>query len=376
MAKLKPILKNPIRKRAPKPVIPEDFGSRGEPLNRSHPFYFGFFVAAGAITSITLLRAFASASQVLVLILISLFFAAGLNPAVVALQRRKLSRPAAVGVIVGTVLVFLGLFIWVAVPPIVDQVNSLLHNAPKIVADLKNNSTISRLNNHYGFIDVIQKKVTSSIKDGKLAVSAFGGVIGVGKAVISGAVAGLTILILTLYFLVSLPSVTKTAYRMVPNSRRDRVSKLSDAVIYRIGIFVGGQATVAIIAGIFTLVLGFSLNLPYKTALAMLVFICGLIPLVGHFLGISVVTLVSLSKSPTAAVIAFLAYLIYVQIENYVVMPRIMKRSLSIPGLVTIIAVLIGSSLLGLIGGMVSVPLAAAVMLIMDEVVYPNLDKA
>ena len=376
MAKLKPILKNPIRKRAPKPVIPEDFGSRGEPLNRSHPFYFGFFVAAGAITSITLLRAFASASQVLVLILISLFFAAGLNPAVVALQRRKLSRPAAVGVIVGTVLVFLGLFIWVAVPPIVDQVNSLLHNAPKIVADLKNNSTISRLNDHYGFIDVIQKKVTSSIKDGKLAVSAFGGVIGVGKAVISGAVAGLTILILTLYFLVSLPSVTKTAYRMVPNSRRDRVSKLSDAVIYRIGIFVGGQATVAVIAGIFTLVLGFSLNLPYKTALAMLVFICGLIPLVGHFLGISVVTLVSLSKSPTAAVIAFLAYLIYVQIENYVVMPRIMKRSLSIPGLVTIIAVLIGSSLLGLIGGMVSVPLAAAVMLIMDEVVYPNLDKA
>ena len=376
MAKLKPILKNPIRKRAPKPVVPEDFGSRGEPLNRSHPFYFGFFVAAGAITSITLLRAFASASQVLVLILISLFFAAGLNPAVVALQRRKLSRPAAVGVIVGTVLVFLGLFVWVAIPPIVDQVNSLLHNAPKLVADLKNNSTISRLNDHYGFIDVIQKKVTSSIKDGKLAVSAFGGVIGVGKAVISGAVAGLTILILTLYFLVSLPSVTKAAYRMVPNSRRNRVSKLSDAVIYRIGIFVGGQATVAVIAGIFTLILGFSLNLPYKTALAMLVFICGLIPLVGHFLGISVVTLVSLSKSPTAAIIAFLAYLIYVQIENYVVMPRIMKRSLSIPGLVTIIAVLIGTSLLGLIGGMVSVPLAAAVMLIMDEVVYPNLDKA
>jgi predicted PurR-regulated permease PerM len=376
MAKLKPILKNPIRKRAPKLTVPEDLGSRGEPLNRSHPFYFGFFVAAGAITSITMLRAFASASQVFVLILISLFFAAGLNPAVVALQRRKLSRRAAVGVIVGTVLVFLGLFIWVAIPPIVDQVNSLLHNAPKLVADLKNNSTISRLNDHYGFIDVIQKKVTSSIKDGKLAVSAFGGVIGVGKAVISGAVAGLTILILTLYFLVSLPSVTKAAYRMVPSSRRDRVSKLVDAVIYRIGIFVGGQATVAVIAGLFTLVLGLCLNLPYKTALAMLVFICGLIPLVGHLLGISVVTLVALSKSPTAAIISFLAYLIYVQIENYLVMPKIMKRSLSVPGLVTIIAILVGTSLLGLIGGMVSVPLAAAVMLIMDEVIYPNLDKA
>jgi predicted PurR-regulated permease PerM len=376
MAKLKPILKNPIRKRAAKPVVPEDFGSRGEPLNRSHPFYFGFFVAAGGITSFTFLRAIASASQAIVLILISLFFAAGLNPAVVALQRRKLSRPAAVGAIVSAVIIFLGIFIWVAIPPIVDQVNLLLHNAPKIVGDLKNNSTISKLNSHYGFIDVIQKKVTSSIKDGHLAVSVFGGVIGVGKAVISGAVAALTILILTLYFLVSLPSVTKVAYRMVPASRRDRVSKLSDAVIYRIGIFVGGQASVAVLAGIFTLILGFSLNLPYKTALAMLVFICGLIPLVGHFLGITVVTLVAVSKSPTAALIAFIAYLIYVQIENYLIMPRIMKRSLSVPGLVTIIAILIGTSLLGLIGGLVSVPLAAAVLLILDEVVFPNLEKA
>ena len=96
----------------------------------------------------------------------------------------------------------------------------------------------------------------------------------------------------------------------------------------------------------------------------------------GHFLGITVVTLVAVSKSPTAALIALIAYLIYVQIENYLIMPRIMKRSLSVPGLVTIIAILIGTSLLGLIGGLVSVPLAAAVLLILDEVVFPNLEKA
>jgi predicted PurR-regulated permease PerM len=251
-----------------------------------------------------------------------------------------------------------------------------LHNAPTIVADLKNNSTLANLNQHYGIIDSLQKKVSSSIKDGQLVVSAFGGVLGVGKAVISGAVAGLTILILTLYFLVSLPSVTKAAYRIVPASRRDRVSKLSDAIIYRIGIFVGGQVAVSIVAGFFALILGLAINLPYKTALAMVVLVCGLIPLVGHFLGITVVTLVALSKSPTAAIISFIAYLIYVQIENYVIMPRIMKRSLSIPGLVTIVAVLLGTSLMGLVGGIVSVPLAAAVLLILDEVVFPRSDVA
>ena len=200
--------------------------------------------------------------------------------------------------------------------------------------------------------------------------------IGVGKAVLSGAVATLTILILTLYFLASLPSVTQVAYRIVPATRRGRVSKISDAIIFRVGAFVGGQVSVAFIAGIFALILGFALNLPYKAALAMVVLFCGLIPLVGHFLGITIVTLVALSKSPTSAIIAFLAYLIYVQIENYLIMPRIMKHSLSIPGLVTIIAVMIGTSLLGIVGGILSVPIAAAVLLILDEVVYPRADKS
>jgi predicted PurR-regulated permease PerM len=170
--------------------------------------------------------------------------------------------------------------------------------------------------------------------------------------------------------------VTQKVYRIIPASRRERVSKLSDAIIYRIGIFVGGQISVAFIAGFFALILGFALNLPYKTALAMLVLICGLIPLIGHFLGIFVVTLVALSKSPLVAIIAFVAYLIYVQIENYLIMPRIMARSLSIPGLVTIIAVMIGSSLLGLVGGVLAVPFAAAVLLILDEVVYPRSDNS
>jgi len=90
----------------------------------------------------------------------------------------------------------------------------------------------------------------------------------------------------------------------------------------------------------------------------------------------SVVTLVSLTKSPTTALVALAAYVIYVQIENYVITPRIMKRSLSIPGLVTIIAALLGTSLLGLIGGLLAVPIAAAILLILDEVVFPRADQS
>ena len=102
----------------------------------------------------------------------------------------------------------------------------------------------------------------------------------------------------------------------------------------------------------------------------------GFIPLVGHFIGMSIVSLVSITKSPTTALIALGSYIIYVQIENYVITPKIMRNSLAIPGLVTIIAALLGTSLLGLIGGLLAVPIAAAVLLIIDEVVFPRADQS
>ena len=375
MAKLKPILKRPSLSRKKKAVAPEDFGIVGEPLNHSHPFYFGFVAASGAVIAITLLRAFASASQVFVLIIISLFFAMGLNPAVLFIERRGLSRVKAVTATVTLVIGFVGVFIWIAAPLIIDQVNALITNAPQLISDLKNNSTINELNKNYGVVDTIQEKVDSSIKDGKFVIGAFGGVLGVGKAFISGVFSILTILVLTLYFLAALPTVTKDAYRLVPASRRERVAKITDAIIFRVGAFVGGQITISFFASIFIFLLGLVLDLPYKSALALVVFVCGLIPLIGHFIGMTIVTLIALTVSPLIAAISLASYIIYVQFENYVLTPKVMKRALSIPGLVTIIAALIGTSLLGLVGGILAVPIAAAVLLILDEVVYPKADK-
>ena len=108
----------------------------------------------------------------------------------------------------------------------------------------------------------------------------------------------------------------------------------------------------------------------------MIILVCGLIPLIGHFIGISIVTVIALTQSILLALIAFSAYVIYVQIENYVVTPRIMKKTMSVPGAVTIISALIGSSLLGLVGGLLAVPVAAAIILILDEVVIPRAEAS
>jgi predicted PurR-regulated permease PerM len=275
-----------------------------------------------------------------------------------------------------SVLLFVAAFIAIAIPPLLDQGNQLLDNAPALIKDLNNNAFINDLNNKYGVIDSLQTKIDSLIKDGQFAITAFGGVIGVGKAVVSGLVSTITILVLTLYFLASLPQVINIGLRFVPATRRDRVSKLTNAIIGRIGSFVGGQAIIAALAATFILIMGLVIGMPYPGPLAMVVLICGFIPLVGHFIGMSIVTVVSLTDSLTTAAIALGAYIVYVQIENYVITPRIMRKSLAIPGLVTIIAALLGASLLGLVGGLLAVPIAAAVLLILDEVVFPRADQA
>ena len=357
-------------------VANEDFGTAGKPVNTSHPFYFGFMVTIGALLALTMLQALASASAVFILIIISIFLAAGLNPAVMFFQNRGLNRGASVGAVMASVLLFVAAFIAIAVPPLIDQGNQLLDNAPALIKDLNNNAFINDLNNKYGVIDSLQTKIDSLIKDGQFAITAFGGVIGVGKAVVSGLVSTITILVLTLYFLASLPQVINIGLRFVPATRRDRVSKLTNAIVGRIGSFVGGQAIIAALAATFILIMGLIVGMPYPGPLAMVVLICGFIPLVGHFIGMSIVTVVSLTDSLTTAAIALGAYILYVQIENYVITPRIMRKSLAIPGLVTIIAALLGTSLLGLVGGLLAVPIAAAVLLILDEVVFPRADQA
>ena len=366
-----------VTKRAAKPAqSPADYGVAGVPINRSHPYYFGFVATLGALTAIVLMRALASVSQIFILILIALFLAMGLNPAVEALRRRKMSRVTAVTIIFTSVIAFVVFFALVVAPPVISQGTQLINKAPTLLGDLTNNATINKLNDQYGIIDTLQSRLTSVTSDGTLLISAFGGVIGVGKSVLSGFFTFLTILVLTLYFITSLPQAVNLGLSLVPASRRERVGHLTNAIIARVGSFVGSQIVIAAMASVFVFVLSLVLGLPSPIAIGMIVFVCGLIPLVGHFLGSGIVTIIALTQSIAIGVIAFVAYVVYVQIENYVVTPRIMKRTLAVPGAVTIISALIGSSLLGLVGGLLAVPVAASIILILDEVVIPRANNS
>jgi len=355
-----------------KDLTKNQFGQIGEPLNRSHPFIFGFLAALGVLTALALTRALASASQALVLIFISLFLAVGLNPAVEGIRRRGLSRGPAVLVIVTAFLFLCGIFSATVVPPLVNQTTQLVQQAPQYLDQLSKNASVAKLDKNFGIITKTKTTLEGKVRDGKLVINAFGGVVGVGKTIISGLFSVITVLILTIYFLASLPKITRNAYSLIPASRRERVSRLSDEILARIGSFVGGQLIVAAIAGLATLAMSLIVGIPYPIALAMVVATCDLIPLIGASLGAIIVTIVALTQSVPMGIISFLFFVVFQQIENYVVYPRIMKRAVSVPGVVTIIAALLGGSLLGLLGGLLAIPTAAALLLIIDQVFVPN----
>lgn len=356
----------------PDPEEEHPYGELGRPLRRSSPFYIGFVGALGALLAWYLAKAVVGASQVIVLVVVSMFLAVGLNPIVERLMRRGLTRGLAVLVVtVGVLAVFVG-FIAAIAPPLATQTTDLIASVPDTLESLRHNRSIERLDEQYGVIDRVNEFIGSTT----LATTVFGGVLGFGKFVLGWLFSALTVLILTLYFLSSLPSIKRQAYLLAPRTRRERVQLLGDEILMRIGGYVDGALTIATIAGVSTFVFLEILGLPYALILALVIAITDLIPMVGATLGATVVSAVAFTDSLVKGVICVLFYLVYQQMENYLIYPRVMKRSVNVPPAVTVIAALIGGTMLGVVGALIAIPTAAALLLIVREVIVPRQDAA
>ena len=352
-----------------------DFGQPGKPINRQGPFYIGFVGAIGVLLAYYLLQLIASLSSVLTLVGVAAFLAIGLDPLVRILQRRGLGRGAAVAVVFVGVLAVFGGFIAAVVPTVVTQSGELANSLPDTIDNLRRSSFIHQLDVDYGVITNASDQLRKKLSDGATVMSLFGGVLGAGRAVLSGFVSTFTVLVLTLYFLASLHTIAEAGYRMVPASRRPRVRALGDEIIRRIGGYVAGQVLVATINAICTFILLTILGVPFSLVLSITVGILGIIPLVGATLGAVIVVLVGLFQSWQVGVVIAVYYLVYQQLENYVIAPRIMSRTVSVPGAVALIAALAGAALLGVLGALIAIPIAAAVLLILQEVAIPRQDR-
>jgi predicted PurR-regulated permease PerM len=347
------------------------FGIPGRPLDRRSPFFVGMAAAAGVAVTIGLVELIIHARSVLVLVGLALFLAAGLDPAVTWLTNHGLRRWQAVLVTLGVLLGVVAGFLAAAIPPLAAQTTALVNELPKYLHTLQDhNSQIGKLDAQYHIGDRIRHLLQT--KGGSL----IGGVLGAGEVVLSTFSSIVIVAVLAIYFLADMPRIKLLAYRLAPHSRRARVILIGDEIFAKVGGFVLGNFVTSVIAGLGTYVWLVIFGVPYPVLLGLLVAFLDLIPVIGSTIGGAIVTLVALTVSLPVAIATLGFYIAYRLAEDYLVVPRVMGKTVQVPGAVSVIAVLVGGALMGIVGALVAIPAAAALRLFLQEVVFHRLDDS
>ena len=333
------------------------------------PVTLGFLYTVGGLLAFFLAEQLLRVGSVVLLVVVSMFIAVGLDPAVQWLQRRGLGRSGAVLAVIAAVLAALVLFFVALVPVISDQVTTIVDRAPGWFEQLQRNRRIQQLDDRFDVISKAQEFVTS----GQWTSSLFGGVVGFGVAVLGFLLNTFLVTVLVLYFLASLGRTKQALYGLAPASRRARVTDLGERILDSIGGYVSGAFIVAMAAGISSLIFLFAVGLgEYALALAAVVALLDVIPMIGATIGAVIVTAIGFATDPKIGLFCLIFYVIYQQVENYVIYPRVMQRSVDVPGSVIVIAALVGAGLLGVVGALLAIPTAAAVLLLVREVFLPK----
>jgi predicted PurR-regulated permease PerM len=346
-------------------------GRPGRPMNKRSPFFVGMSAAAGVAVTYGLVELVIRARAVLVLIGLALFIAAGLDPAVSWLTRHRFPRWAAVTtILLIAVGVFAG-FLAAAIPPLTTQATALANQLPHYLHTLQDhNSSLGRLNTRFH----IQQRLSKLLSTKGTAL--VGGALGAGELVLSAATSVLAVAVLVIYFLAAMPRIRLFVYRLAPQSRRARVILIGDEIFTKVGGFVLGNFLTSVIAGLGTYIWLLIFGVPYAILLALLVALLDLIPVVGSTAGGAIVSLVALTVSLPVAIATLGFYIAYRLAEDYLIVPRILGRTVQVPAVVTVVALLVGGALMGIIGALVAIPVAAALRLLLHEVAFHRLDSS
>jgi len=347
-----------------------------------NPFRVAFVATLGVGLGLLFIGSLQTLSTILLYVGTALFVSLGLDPIVAWLERRRMPRWAAVLVtILGVLAVFAGIIL-IVVPVLVDQVTQLITQISKSVEGTNLNDMVDAATLWVqgvfpgldeGFVEDAVASVQEWFVDNWGSIT--GGVIGAGFAVFAGLGGAFIVLILTIYFTASTPNLKRSVYQLVPASKRQRFIDLGEQITDSVGYYVMGQVSLGVINGILSFIFLTIIQAPFPAVLAVVAFFFSLIPLVGTLTGSAIIVLTCLIPglgSPTTALIAAVYYLIYMQIEAYVLSPRIMNRAVSVPGAIVVIAALAGGALLGLLGALIAIPVAASILIIYRQVVIPR----
>jgi predicted PurR-regulated permease PerM len=255
------------------------------------------------------------------------------------------------------------------VPSLASGVNDLANEAPRYVSDLQDtvnkNPRLRKLNNQYGITDELEKQAA---KLPEKAGTAAGILTDVGVGIVNSIFAGVTILILSVFMVANGRRWAELFLQAQPEDRRARLARAMDRSANAVGAYVGGALLQATIAGIATFIVLKILGVPFAGALAVLTGIADLIPLVGATIGAILVGIVTAFHDfPTVTIIWTVWAIAYQQIENSVIQPRIQSRAVDVQPFIVLVSVLFGSTLFGIPGALLAIPIAATIQICTRE---------
>jgi predicted PurR-regulated permease PerM len=303
------------------------------------------------------------ARHALTWVLISLFLALALNPAVESLERRGLRRRgAAVATIYLFALVAVVLSTALLTPTLVHQAGQLADAAPGYVRDFSHGrGPLGSLERKYHVSDHVQQALGSN--GGAGASTA----LSIGRGIVTGIAGVVTIIFMTLFMLLEGPSWVERGLAVVPARSRERWRSVGYEIYRTIGGYVSGNLLISLIAGTAATLLLLALGVPYALALGLVVAVLDLIPLAGATLAAIIVTLVAFVDSTTNGIIVIAFFIIYQQIENHLLQPLVYGRTVQLSPLAVLISVLVGAEVAGVLGALMAIPIAGTIQVLLRD---------
>jgi predicted PurR-regulated permease PerM len=344
------------------------------------PFRTGLLGGLGVLLALAIGGAVTQLATILTYVGAALFLALGLDPIISTLQRRGVPRWLSIlFVLVGGSALVAALLL-VIVPAIAQQTAKLINGIVTYSQGITWQQFLRQVQAAIGLpldLKMLLDQATTYVQQHVGTIT--GGVLQVGLGIIGGVAGAAIVIILTIYFTASLDTFKRGLYLLVPMTRRERFAHIAEQIFQSVGRFVIGQVTLALVNGLLSFVFLTVVGAQLPAVFAFIAFLGSLIPLVGTISGAILIVLgqvVLAGPSNVAGLPVWLVvaiyYLIYMQVEAYVLSPHIMNRAVKVPGVVVVIAALIGGTLLGILGALVAIPVAAAVQLILQQVVVPR----
>lgn len=354
------------------PVGAAGIDETAEPMpvvNRVPPaVVFRWAAAATLGVLVVLLTGYAlyTVRSILVLVMIALFVAVSLDPAVRWLVKRGLGRSTAVTIVILFVLTLFGVFIWSIVPPLVEQGGKLFSDLPGYLRKLPDESkTFRELSDRYN----LTNRLSTLAAD--LPTRVAGSAVGFVQQFLGAVLSTVTVLVLAIYFMADMPRMRRGLVRLFPHRRRPQVADVINVVVDKVGAYMIGNLIISLFAGVSTFLCLAMLKVPFALPLAVTVAITDLIPLIGATLGAALGVLVTFfTVGPWPGGMAVLVFfVVYQQVENYLIAPRVLRNTVDLSSVAVLLVALIGGSVLGVVGALMSIPIAAAVKVVLTPAI-------